>query len=681
MKKLLPLLAASLLIVLISCKPMDKKDKKSFIYIRQDKVEQVTKTLISKFGSTSALRIEKGVGRVATLWVKTDGTEQDFEQFCMTHFVASEQGVDSLFQKLQTNFEILNGHFGQMGMSLRVPLDLDLGPVQPVDEMFGSFAPGAHLSDDLFANKVAFLVTLNFPFYSLKEKNELGLKWTRKQWAYARMGDNFLSREPADKLQQMTKVLTEADSYISEYNICMGKLQDKNGKTWFPADMKLITHWGLRDELKSHYADKEGGLEKQKVVYTVMKHIIDQSIPEIVINNPEVQWDPIENTVFKNGKTFESKPEPDTRYAKLLNNFKAEKALDPFNPNYPTYIDRAFDLAMEISQPEVEQLFTGMLTSPEFKQVGQLIAKRLNRPLQPFDIWYDGFKSRGTISEESLNKLTSERYPDIATFQKDLPNIMVKLGFTPEKAAEVSAKVQVDPARGSGHAAGATMKSSKSLLRTRFAKGGMNYKGYNIAIHEFGHNVEQTITLHDVDNYMMSGVPNTAFTEAVAFLFQVRDLELLGIKDENPEKTKLMALDHFWMSCEIMGVSLVDMKVWKWMYANPNATPAQLKEAVIAISKEVWNQYFSPVFGSKDEPILGVYSHMIDNPLYLPNYPIGHLVSFQVEQQIAGKPLANEILRLYTVGRLTPSVWLQQGVGKPLSIEPTLKAVDLALKN
>jgi hypothetical protein len=225
------------------------------------------------------------------------------------------------------------------------------------------------------------------------------------------------------------------------------------------------------------------------------------------------------------------------------------------------------------------------------------------------------------------------------------------------------------------------MKSSKSLLRTRFAKGGMNYKGYNIAIHEFGHNVEQTITLQDVDNYMMAGVPNTAFTEAVAFLFQVRDLELLGIKDENPEKVHNMALDHFWMSCEIMGVSLVDMKVWKWMYANPGAMSAQLKEAVIAASKEVWNQYFSPVFGSKDEPILGIYSHMIDNPLYLPNYPVGHLVSFQVEQQVAGKPLANEILRLYTPGRLTPSVWMQQGVGKPLSIEPTLKAVDEALKN
>jgi len=673
-------MASVMLIALISCHPMEKKDKSTVYYISKAKIGEVTKTLLDKYGSNASFRIEKGIARVAALWNKTDGNEKDFEQFCLSQFVASEAGVDSLFLKLQRNFEILNGHFTEITMGMKQPLDLDLGPVQPVDEMFGSFTASAHLSDDLFANKIAFMVMLNFPFYSLQEKDSLGMTWSRKQWAYARMGDYFLSREPADKVQQMSKALTDADSYISSYNICMGKLQDKNGKTWFPADMKLITHWGLRDELKSHYADKEDGLAKQKVVYAVMKHIIDQSIPQVVINNPDVNWDPFENKVSKEGKALEFKPEPDTRYAKLLNNFKAAKALDPYNPNYPTYIDRAFDLNMEISQAEIEKLFTELLSSPQFNQVGKLIAKRLGRPLQPFDIWYDGFKSRSSISEESLNKMTTEKYPDIATFQKDLPNIMVKLGFSPEKAASVCEKVQVDPARGSGHAAGAAMKASKSLLRTRFAAGGMNYKGYNIAIHEFGHNVEQTVTIQDVDNYMMAGVPNTAFTEAVAFLFQVRDLELLGIKDPNPDKMNLMALDHFWMSCEIMGVSLVDMKVWKWMYANPKASPAQLKEAVIAASKEVWNQYFSPVFGSKDESILAIYSHMIDNPLYLPNYPVGHLISFQVEQQVSGKPLADELLRMYTPGRLTPKVWMQQGVGKPISVSPTLIAVDEALK-
>lgn len=76
------------------------------------------------------------------------------------------------------------------------------------------------------------------------------------------------------------------------------------------------------------------------------------------------------------------------------------------------------------------------------------------------------------------------------------------------------------------------MKGQRSRLRTRIPSQGMDYKGYNIAIHEFGHNVEQTISLYDVDYYMLSGVPNTAFTEALTFVFQKRALELLGIKDE-----------------------------------------------------------------------------------------------------------------------------------------------------
>ena len=64
------------------------------------------------------------------------------------------------------------------------------------------------------------------------------------------------------------------------------------------------------------------------------------------------------------------------------------------------------------------------------------------------------------------------------------------------------------------------MKGQQSHLRTRIPAEGMNYKGYNIAVHEFGHNVEQTISMYNVDNFMMAGVPNTAFTEALAFVFQ-----------------------------------------------------------------------------------------------------------------------------------------------------------------
>ena len=261
-----------------------------------------------------------------------------------------------------------------------------------------------------------------------------------------------------------------------------------------------------------------------------------------------------------------------------------------------------------------------------------------------------------------------------------MPNILRKLGWSPERASYIASKVQVDPARGSGHAAGAAMKGDKARLRTRMSEKGMNYKGYNIAVHEFGHNVEQTIDLYDIDYYMLQGVPNTAFTEALAFLFQKRDLQLLGIRDNNPDKEHLAALDAIWMSYEIMGVSLLDMQVWRWMYAHPDATPAQLKEAVISTAKEIWNTYYAPVFGSKDEPILAIYSHMIDNPLYLPNYPIGHLIDFQIDGFLKDKPFASEVDRIYKLGRLAPQVWMNEAVGSPISVQPMLKSVDEALK-
>ena len=43
-------------------------------------------------------------------------------------------------------------------------------------------------------------------------------------------------------------------------------------------------------------------------------------------------------------------------------------------------------------------------------------------------------------------------------------------------------------------------------------------------------------------------------------------------------------------------------------------------------SRRVWNRHFAGIFGVRDVPILAVYSHMIDAGLYLPDYPIGHLL-------------------------------------------------------
>jgi hypothetical protein len=193
--------------------------------------------------------------------------------------------------------------------------------------------------------------------------------------------------------------------------------------------------------------------------------------------------------------------------------------------------------------------------------------------------------------------------------------------------------------------------------------------------------VEQTITLYDVDHYMMSGVPNTAFTEATAFIFQQRDLMLLGISDSGPEKEKSEILDNAWSLMEIMGVGMVDMKMWKWLYENPGASAAMLREAVVRIATDTWNEYFAPVIGVKDTPLLAIYSHMVNAPLYLANYSYGHVIQFQIEEFMKGKKLSDEIDRIYKQGRLTPQQWMTGAVGSKISAQPVLDAVDRALGN
>lgn len=670
----------AMILVTMGCtedkKPEQAGSGKNFI--GETEKNEVIGLLREKHGGASDFRTERGVSQVAALWQEPDGTREEFKEFCLSGFISDDKALTELYGKLERNFEILNGYFHKMDLLLKEPLQLEGPEPGQADLMFGSYNPSAHLSEDFFANKIAFLTSLNFPFYSLKEKTEKGSGWSRKEWAFARMGDQFTSRVPAGIIQKASEVLTAADTYISNYNIYMGKLITEEGKPLFPGDLRLITHWGLRDELKSNYATS-GGIEKQRMIYQVMQRIIDQSIPQQVINNDAFIWNPAANTIMKDGSPETVIPESDKRYGILLANFHALSAMDAYNPNYPDYITRAFEEGVEIPREDVERLFTSFISSPLVREVAKLIQERLGRPLEPFDIWYNGFKPAGGIAEEELTALTTKKYPTTEAIRADLPGILSRLGWSSADAQRITSLVTVDASRGAGHAWGASMRNDLAHLRTRVGKGGMDYKGYNIAVHEFGHNVEQTITMNNVDYYMLNGVPNTAFTEAVAFLFQKRDLELLGINRKDPLKDHYLALDNFWACYEIMGVSLVDMKVWDWMYKHPAATPAELKEAVISKAKEVWNNYYAGILGSENETVLAIYSHMIDNPLYLSNYPVGHLIDFQIEQYVSGKNLAAEITRMLTQGRIVPQLWMKEAVGREISIEPVLEAAGKAL--
>lgn len=646
--------------------------------ISESVMQTVSDSLVDANSDLDETRIRKGVEQAASLWRESDGDETKFKNFVAEGFIADPAEREIVLQKLERNFEILEGYYHRIAVDLQEPLHLDMGELHPLDFQFGAYDASSHSTEDMYANKIAFYVALNFPAYSLEEKMEFGEDWSRFDWAAARAGDRFDSRIPAELLQNASVAATNSDTYISTYNIHMGQLVNDENEHLFSDDKVLITHWGLRDELKSHYGTKNQ--DAQEMIYNVMLHIIHQDIAADMIDSDEFTWNPVTNIYYKDGEEVELEREQDMRYQHLLNNFNAHKAMDEYTPLYPTYIDRAFSQSMEITQPEVEALFREFISSDAVKEVASLISERLGRNLRPYDIWYDGFKSRTGINEAELDEITRAKYPDPAALNADLPNILTKLGWDKETAEEIASKIVVDPARGAGHAWGAEMKDDVSHLRTRIAETGMDYKGYNIAIHEFGHNVEQTITLHNVDHYFMHGVPNTAFTEAVAFMFQARDLELLGMKNDNAQAEALSVLDNFWSAVEIMGVSIVDMEVWKWMYENPEATPSELREAVVRIATDVWNTYYADVFGVKDSPILAIYSHMIDSPLYLSNYPLGHLIEFQMVDFMKDKDFSDELTRSLEAGRLIPQMWMQNAVGEPLSGDPLIQATEAALE-
>ena len=129
-----------------------------------------------------------------------------------------------------------------------------------------------------------------------------------------------------------------------------------------------------------------------------------------------------------------------------------------------------------------------------------------------------------------------------------------------------------------------------------------------------------------------------------------------------------------------MGVSVLDIRVWKWLYANPEANAAQLRDATMRIAKEIWNEFYAPVYGMKDQTILAVYSHMLNSPLYLSNYAFGNLIEFQLEQQLKGKSFPNEVDRIFKQGRLTPNQWMIEATGNKLSSQPLIQAASEALK-
>jgi hypothetical protein len=654
--------------------------------------QDAARDLVARHGEPERAAIERGVRQVAEAWRPADGDARALRTFLVANYLPEGPDRDATFHRLEAALEQLDGAGVETSRELSRWAVLDLGPMLPVDRLLSAFEPSAHLGEDLFATKLAFVALLHFPLTTLEERLQQGATWSSRRWAEVRLASRFEARIPGEVEQAIARAGSEASLYIADYNLFMHHVLSEKGERLFPKGKRLLSHWNLRDELKAQYAQADG-LARQRVIARALERIVDQTIPAAVVNEDAADWNPWSNAVrpappetVERGTPaarVDEAREPDTRYARILATFRANRLADPFTPRAPTFIARRFEWRREIPEARFRAMLEAVLGSPEVRRVAEAIRHRLGRPLEPFDVWYDGFRPRARHGEAELDGLTRARYPTPAAFARDLPAILGKVGFSPEKAAWLAEHIEVDPARGSGHALPAGRRGDHPHLRTRVGPDGMDYKGFNIAVHELGHNVEEVFSLYRVDSTLLQGVPNTAFTEAIAFVFQARDLEVLGLEAPDAEARRLLALNDLWMTYEIAGVGLVDMEIWHWMYRHPEATPAALRQATLEIARDVWNRWFAPVLGVKDSTLLACYSHMVSSPLYLPDYALGHLIAAQIEDHLAhlppGRRLGDEVERMTSLGAVTPDVWMRNATGAPVSTEALLAKARAAL--
>ena len=628
---------------------------------------RATAALQADHGDAHRAAIEAGVRRVSERWSDKDGDAKAFEEFCTKHFVSDPAQRVRLLARLEKALEQIDGHLYEMRRTLRRHHDLRGDEFPGVDDILAQFDPSPDLTEQLYKQKIAHLCLLNFPRPTLATMLAAGAAWDDAGWAATRVAQHFGPRIPVDLADRARRTSFESGKFVSHFHVPVGGMVDANGKRWFESDRKLIAHWLVREEIKAGYGDPDG-LGKQRALSWVMARHIDGTIPKRVMSGEEKRdWNPEKNTVAGGdpGELLGLE-----RYEHWIANFRMAREFDPLYPDEPTAIARKFALEREMPEAEVEKLMTDLLDAPVRKDLAAFMSRKLGRALEPFDIYFEDVVEAKPATE--MNAAVRKRFANVKELEAKLPEVLRELGFRGPDADFLGSRIKVEVCKGAGHAMRPYLEGYGAWLRTSSLDAELGWDGFDTAMHELGHNLEQLCSTYFVSRPALRGVPNTACTEAFAFLYQSLAKRVLGLEDA-AEADRQFAVDSvatMLSACQIAGPSLLELRAWRWLYANPSATPAALRDEVLRIAQDLWTRFYERDFGKDSYRILAAYQHMIAHPLYLPDYTLGHMMSHQIRSYMRGKDLAGETKRITSLGSLTPDLWMRRAVGAPVSPEP-----------
>ncbi|MBL9148000.1 MAG: hypothetical protein JNM94_04835 [Phycisphaerae bacterium] len=619
--------------------------------------------IVARHGAAERTRAEAGVRRVRERWTAQDGNAETFDRFCVDHYVPAAK-ANELLDRLEAGMTWIGGHLYELRRHLRRFSDMRVERIDAIDDVLATFDPAPDLSDQWYRQKLAFVALLNFDRPALDRMLSEGDAWSPARWAEARLTQAFPPRIPAELNDRARAVNHRANRFVSEFHVPVGTLVDATGARRFEKGRKLVAHWLVREAIKSGYAAENGLAMQRALAWTMARHI-DGTIPRAVMDSSsDADWDPARNTL---GGAPATETVGLTRYQIWLERRDIAFEYDRHYTDYPTAIRRKCELEREIPEREVERVLVELLSSPVRRDLAAFLRTRIGRPLEAFDIYCDEFVQQRPIEE--LDRRVKERIGDGASMERRLPEILMSLGYDAKDAEFFGARIRVEIARGAGHAVRPGVPELPAWLRTSTLEGNLGWDGFDTAMHELGHTLEQVISTHFAPRPALRNVPNTACTEAFAFLYQSLARKALGLV--TPEEERL-AFDYdsvqtFASACQIAGPSLLELRVWNWIYANPTADAAALRNEVLRVADDIWRTYYEQDFGPDPYRLLAAYQHMLSHPLYLPDYALGHIMSHQIRSFVRSRDLAAETKRICSIGRVTPDLWMRRAVGRGIS--------------
>ena len=167
-----------------------------------------------------------------------------------------------------------------------MPSDLDVVRSLPTTKPLRGWDPTAHVVDDLFENKLAFVALLNFPLTTLEERTAQGPRGRGASGPRRSSPNGFRQRVPARRSTAAPGGLRGRSRYIADYNIWMHHLVDAKGQRLFPPGSACSRTGTCATSSRPTTPTGRTASRSSARSQQVMERIVAQTIPAVVIDNP-----------------------------------------------------------------------------------------------------------------------------------------------------------------------------------------------------------------------------------------------------------------------------------------------------------------------------------------------------------------------------------------------------------